>query len=783
VSEIQSHPHLTLAEHLAEIRAAAQGIWAKHSRQLFECCPEVLGWFEASVSLHDAGKGSHQFQQYIPNPTAYRGPKDEKAHTPLSTVFALAYGELVGWSWQQTLAVTQVAAGHHSLFRDRDELDCVLARFGDVIGRQLRGLDHAAVCRATKLALPDLCGRDGVDVTAKVCDQLEALMTNLDAVAMLDAVRFRLLTQLVFSILLEADKAFLAIPAVNRAEYLAPRSAALAPSLIDVYLAGKPTAAINDLRRDARTAMLRGMTAATSPVQTMTLPTGTGKTLLAATWALTHRERMIREKNPPPSVFIVLPFLAVIDQTAKEYEEAFKEAVLPGEVISYHSLSDRTFARDLEDESQDFFLDTWQSDVVLTTFDQFLFALLSPKARHQMRFHHLADSVVILDEVQALPCVLWEPLRHVLDQLTRLGTTRVLAMSATQPGFIDPENELIDHPDQLFARVDRYRLELRYQTPIPLGSWIVNCASRLSREWRGRRVLLTLNTRRSARRVRQELCTAACEVGMPSEFLTADVTPADRLAAIDRIKGRVARDEGCLVVSTQCIEAGVDIDMDHVIRDFGPLDSLVQIAGRCNRNGARECGVVEIVRLLDDETDAGRELAGYVYDPILLDATHRVLSGLENVPERDIYPLTRQYFHCLAESKDTGAGVLKSWAYWQPMPESVRGLLRGADRPKDTFIVVEQDPDLSNELNRVRAILDRWVRRREMRKLAGRIARQSVSVYRRNDRDPASHADPFPPGATGDDVWFWLLCPGRYTPETGLDLSDSHSADGWGVIL
>src|SRR5205823_13655692 len=152
-------------------------------------------------------------------------------------------------------------------------------------------------------------------------------------------------------------------------------AARLPPSLVDRFLETKPAAVIDDLRRDARAALLRGMGTASRAVQTMTLPTGTGKTLLAATWALARRDEQVRAGNPAPLVLVVLPFLAVIDQTADEYAKAFAGSADPGEEISYHSLSDRTFAPDLEDRSQDFFLDTWKSDVVLTTFDQFLLAL------------------------------------------------------------------------------------------------------------------------------------------------------------------------------------------------------------------------------------------------------------------------------------------------------------------------------------------------------------------------------------------------------------------------
>src|SRR5205823_319916 len=107
VSEIQSHydPHKTLAVHLDEIRAAAAGILRRHGLALSAGCPEVSQWFADSVSLHDAGKASRQFQGYIASPKKIQGSPKEKAHTPLSTLFALRHGATAGWDWKRTLAV------------------------------------------------------------------------------------------------------------------------------------------------------------------------------------------------------------------------------------------------------------------------------------------------------------------------------------------------------------------------------------------------------------------------------------------------------------------------------------------------------------------------------------------------------------------------------------------------------------------------------------------------------------------------------------------------------
>lgn len=783
MTELRSHPHLDLVEHLDQIRRAAAAIWSRHSPDLLSACADARQWFDDAVSLHDAGKASQAFQRYIVAPRRYRGPRHRKAHTPLSTVLTLLHGADVGWEWRRTLAVAQFAAGHHSGFRTCQDIDDTLASMDDVIGEQVADLDWDALERAVGTSLPRLAARDGAEVVCEALDRLHELVDQLEQLCdeqMAGSVLYRLSCQLAFSVLLEADKAFLAVSPNDIPRYLRPRLADFPPGLVDDFIAGKTKTPMDAMRTRARVALFAGLSSARmSRVHTMTLPTGTGKTLLAVSWALTLRERVRRGGAPPPLVLVVLPFLAVIDQTVDEYQKLFANHVDAGNMITYHSLSDRTFAPDIEDNSQEFFLDTWQSDIVITTFDQFLFALLSPKTRHQMRFHHLTDAVIVMDEVQALPCRLWHPLRQVLETLTSMGSTRVLAMSATQPGFLPVAQELIERPEEdFFSQLGRYRLLLRHREPLPLSRFIEECVQRVA-AWKAKRVLLTLNTRRSAKAVRDALERAAASSELPLEFLSADVTPADRLRSIRRIKDG----EPCLVVSTQCVEAGVDIDLDLVVRDFAPLDSLIQIAGRCNRNGARERGLVEIVQVQDDSS-SGQRLSDYVYDPIQLDVTQNILAAFVTVEEEAVFPLTRRYFAELSQRKDTGEEVTASWLRWKEPVASVRTLLRGAERPQVAFVVIGEDPALRDALRAACTHPDRWERRRAMQRLGGRIAQITVSVSQRDDLDPSDYADPFPENARREDVWFWLLRDGFYTPQRGIDLAGTrHADDSWGMIL
>src|SRR6185437_10669063 len=494
MSELRSHfdPPLLLVEHLAQIREAARAIWGRHSITLRSAGAEAYSWFDDGVALHDAGKAGRAFQQYIADPPMYRGTRESKAHTPLSTVCVLRYAQDQGWHWRRTLAVALIAAGHHSEFKTHKELDDAFCTMDNIIDQQIRTLDWHALDRAIGIAVPRPEGVSGVDLCVAASEYLEELVEELTKLVKTDsekAVAYRLLCQLAFSVLLEADKAYLAVPSRDLPKYLAPRDADLPPHIVEDFISRKPGTAVNPLRDEARRAMFAGLEKANGRrVQTMTLPTGTGNTLLAASWALSLRERITQESGQPPLVLIVLPYLAIIDQTVKEYKDLFRGHVEVGDLISYHSLSDRTYAPDLEEKSQDFFLNTWQSDVVVTTFDQFLFALLSPKARHQMRFHHLADALIILDEVQALPCILWDLLRQALDGLTKLGTTHVLAMSATQPGFLNVPHELIESREHFFGQMKRYQIVLRHRTPMKLSAFISECKTRLP-QWARKRVL------------------------------------------------------------------------------------------------------------------------------------------------------------------------------------------------------------------------------------------------------------------------------------------------------
>ncbi len=767
-----SHPDKLLKTHIEEVAEAAERIWNLHSQPLCDRANIHL-LVQLSVAFHDVGKASKHFQKYIQAPTAWRGDKRRKAHTPFSMVAVLSESKSRGWSWRDVLAVAVSAAGHHSRFKTADELRGCLVDgvWQNILEDQSIGIDWHALNDATGQSIqPFFASEDHLYLLAEWFEA-QVLEFGLQALPVTDGVAFRLECQLIHSILLEADKAYLKLVDGRRDTYRSGTGKAFDLQRLTQFIDGKETTPLDNLRTRARDALENGTAASSnSNIFTMTLPTGSGKTLLAATWALEQREKLRTPKHTPP-VVIVLPFLSVVNQTELEYL-----AFLPPDlsVLPYHSLSVRDNGDTEEPEAAEFMLDIWDADIIITTFDQFLLALLSPKARHQMRFHSLCDAIVVMDEVQALPTILWDIVHQSLAQLSALGNLRLLAMSATQPGFLPTAKEIIESPESFFTALSRYELVARHRDNIFLDDFVAEILER-AKQWRDRRVLFVFNTRRSARTVRDALAN----VGYQTIFLSADVTPRDRLDCIKEIRLR----RPCIVVATQCIEAGVDIDMDLVIRDFAPIDSLVQVAGRCNRHALRSTEQVEIVCLMDDRE---RPYCQFIYDNILLQETRIVLDDylsnyhVRTIPEKDVFRLTNQFYLRVRSKKDIGQSVTKAFAEWTELPD-IHQLLRGKEGIQQSFVVIEQDPQLSKELVKIASFEDRWIRRRALRSNSGRLACITVTIFVKSNFRPERYANMDASGS------FWLLKPGYYDSKRGIDLDPTESAEespaDWGLLL
>ncbi|MEK6677597.1 MAG: CRISPR-associated helicase Cas3', partial [Planctomycetota bacterium] len=329
----------------------------------------------------------------------------------------------------------------------------------------------------------------------------------------------------------------------------------------------------------------------------LTVPTGGGKTLSSLAFALTHAvEHGLRR------VIYAIPFTSIIEQNASVFAEAFIDAG-PHIVLEHHSNFD---PQDIRGEDPGFESQTpwyrlaaenWDAPIVVTTNVQLFESLYASKPSRCRKLHRIARSVIILDECQTLPVTLLAPTLRMLEELVRNYGCTVVLCSATQPAITERPDfrigikgvrEIVDDPPRLFESLKRVEVER-------LGKLDDNAV--VERLRLHEQALCVVNTRAHA----AKLFTALRDVQKISDcvfHLSASMCAAHRTDVLDEIRGRLNPHDPkpCIVISTQLIEAGVDIDFPIVYRAMTGLDSIAQAAGRCNREGRLDSGVCIVFR-------------------------------------------------------------------------------------------------------------------------------------------------------------------------------------------
>ncbi len=351
--------------------------------------------------------------------------------------------------------------------------------------------------------------------------------------------------------------------------------------------------------------------AAMSPgLFTLTAPTGAGKTLSMLAFALKHM--MANPNRSTRRVIMVAPFLSIIDQTASIFRSVFDKRFGRDYVLEHHSLSgtgaepganetgggsaeavDRSAAA-LRDRQ---LCENWDSPIVVTTSVQFLESLFSNRPSAARKLHRLANSVILLDEIQTLPLDVVLPTLATLSHLSkRYGTTVVLS-TATQPAFCQLDDkvralgtsgwaprEIVPESLRLFER--SRRVSVGWPRRDEKATWR-DIADRLTSE---RQSVCIVNLKRHA----VDLARQVNELGVATvKHISTSMCPRHRRSVLDEARKylSVNNPERFCLISTQCIEAGVDgIDSPFLMRSFGPLEAIAQAAGRCNRSGAYEIG-------------------------------------------------------------------------------------------------------------------------------------------------------------------------------------------------
>lgn len=512
--------------------------------------------------LHDFGKYLDDFQKYL----AGGGARGSVPHAKWGAMLAKCL---------RRKEVSFAVDGHHAGLPDHALWEREHTHMGDQESLKLQGLLKTMLSDAG-LSQESLLSLGKADVP--------------------ENIRVDILIRLIFSGLTDADwldtEAHFS-PEKQQARRAKPLDAAALALKMEARFAvlhdpGKP---INRLRVKARLAALEKAALPTG-FFSLNLPTGLGKTLTSFHWALEHAKA-----NGLERIIIVLPYVNIIDQTASQLK-----AILGEENVLEHHAGYDAESKSEEEDTKKLACENWDYPVVVTTSVQFYETLFSNSPFKCRKLHNIAKSVVILDEVQTLNKDLVLPTLDMLSDVQAVMNTSFVFCTATMPDFkkrddfdgIENMIDLVENAGSLFNQTQRVKFKLLEDLATLSFEALLKAVNDSVAS-----TLLVVNTKKLAREIYGQ---ARLSPGWDKVFhLSTSMCPHHRKAWIEAISA-AAKDAGqkILVVATQLVEAGVDLDFPCVFRELAPLESIIQAAGRCNREGRLgQLGSVFLFQLKD----------------------------------------------------------------------------------------------------------------------------------------------------------------------------------------
>ena len=674
-----------LQTHLTETAEIAKLLAAKLD---LDQAGELLGL------MHDFGKYSRKFQKYIHDETGLFNPDldDEESMPNGSKVDHSTAG--AQWVYRE-LRKFGAAQGIGELFGQMLGL-CIASHHGEGLIDCLDGegnskwierfnktdeLTHLAGCeqKADEIVQQKAYELAGENLIRSLLNAVKPILSNQTINNKIKEFYLGCMTRFLFSCLIDADRidsSDFEREAQKEVRRLTEKTDwQTAIDQLEAKLAGfENRYPIDEIRRRISDDCLK-RAADSQGIYTLTVPTGGGKTLASLRYALNHAK-----KHNLDRIIYIIPYTSIIDQNA----QAMREILGEDWVLEHHS--------NLEPEKQSWqdklLSENWDKPIVFTTMVQFLDAWFGGGTRGARHIHPMTNSVLIFDEIQTLPVKCVHLFCNVLNWLTTFGKSTAVLCTATQPllgesglqNFPKDKREsiaargLLKQPahaeimgtdkqrEELYKKLSR--VEIRFNEKA--GGWNVAEAGAflLEQFQTTQSCLFIVNTKKWA----QELYQYCQRQNVPPEalfHLSTHQCAAHRKAIFDTIKGRLKNKEPVICISTQLIEAGVDISMACVIRALGGLDSIAQAAGRCNRHGEKEGkGQVWVLNL--QEQDFTRILPDIQAGKTHTERVFRDFAGQDILQPAAMERYFEYYFYQLSDEmsysvKNSATGSLLDW--------------------------------------------------------------------------------------------------------------------------
>lgn len=621
----------SVKEHLYNVSIMSKGYGAKIS---LEATGELIG------ILHDMGKETNKFDNYIHYSSSHPSDKSLRGTINHSTAGAkFIYDNFYNTTdmFQKFTAqlISLAICSHHGGL-----IDCLDLKGIDIFTNKMETDKDILYDEALRNFKAEYSGIERIkNLFNKSKDEIKSVFTNInkiDGTAKFGHFAAGMLEKYLFSCVIDADRYDTYTFMEGKDWKKSIDKSALWNELADkleIKLESYPKLTKIDLLREEVSIACKNFAENKPGIYQLAVPTGGGKTLSSLRYALGHAKKFDKDR-----IFYIIPFTTIIDQNAKDIKDILRRDDI---ILEHHS----NLVVDNQQEDYKLLTERWDSPIVLTTMVQFLDTLFSGGTQGVRRMHNLANSIIIFDEIQAIPIKCINMFNSAINFLANICNATIILCTATQPllsktkmplMLSENANIITDIHDKFkqFKRVNLVdkRIVAEYSVST-LKDFILEIMEKLDNTSnitdKLASVIAIFNTKNAAKEVFNELKKANTDLPKEKQFLifhlSTNMCPSHRMKILKDMREKLGH-QRIICISTQLIEAGVNISFGCVVRSLAGLDSIAQAAGRCNRHGESSCNDVYIVNV------EGENVSKLVDIKVGQECTKRVLDEFKENP-------------------------------------------------------------------------------------------------------------------------------------------------------
>lgn len=629
-----SHPNIKLIDHLNGVMKIGLEIYnSKINLNLGFAEENINIALKNMLFLHDLGKATIYFQKYLQQAMTEEEitvDKKLRQHALISAIYSSYKTYLETDNEILSMIVFETIKRHHGDLNNINEELIIGKDSWKILEQQFKTIDFSYFNLNENISLNDLK------------DFEDDVLYEIDIDDFTD--KYFYILNFFFSILTYSDKTE-AIFHKNNTKYDIPENInQFISNYKNIKFKNSKKTDLNILRKEIYDLIEDRFLNYNKKIISIDVPTGSGKTLSV----LNISFKALKFDNSIRRVIYALPFTSIIDQISEILEEVFKINGFNSDnyLTIHHHLTETKFNLtenySVEGDKALFLIENWDKPIILTTFWQIFNSILTNKNGQLRKFHNLSNSIIVFDEIQAVPYEYWGLIKEILNKLTEILNCKIILMTATMPLiFLEEKNEVfplinLEHRKKYFNIFSRYNLSIiNNLNALNIDQLSKKAIEHINQET-NKSFLFVFNTIKSSLLFYKILEENFINKNLI--YLSTNIIPIDRVERIEKIKNEKKRK---IVVSTQLIEAGVDIDLDIVYRDFAPLDNIVQTSGRCNRNN-QEAGKVFLFTLQKDE--ANRKDSDYIYSKLNLIPTKNIFKEKNSFKESELLIMINKYY-------------------------------------------------------------------------------------------------------------------------------------------